>query len=81
MPTYLYECKECSQQFEVDQRITEDPLKDCSCGANGQLRRLIQPTAIMFKGDGFFVNDTKPKPAGECTGNPPTCGRCQAPDA
>lgn len=57
MPTYVYECKTCSKTIEVEQRITEDPLKDCDCGANGSLRRLIQPTAVLFKGAGFHIND------------------------
>ena len=57
MPTYVYECKTCQKVFEADQRISEEPLKDCSCGAKGSLRRLIQPTAVMFKGAGFHIND------------------------
>lgn len=61
MPTYLYECRECGKVFETEQRITEDPLQDCDCGRAGSLKRLIQPTAILFKGEGFFVNDTAPK--------------------
>lgn len=59
MPTYLYECSKCNDQFEVDQRITEPPLNVCHCGATGTVRRLIQPTAILFKGSGFYVNDSK----------------------
>ncbi len=58
MPTYVYECQQCEETFEVEQRIIEDPLKDCQCGAKGSLKRLIQPTAVMFKGSGFYVNDT-----------------------
>ncbi|MFY9234495.1 MAG: FmdB family zinc ribbon protein [Fimbriimonadaceae bacterium] len=57
MPIYVYECASCSKQFEIEQRITEDALKDCSCGAAGKLRRLIQPIAVMFKGSGFHIND------------------------
>lgn len=60
MPTYVYECRVCEKQFEVDQRISEDPLTDCSCGAKGGLKRVIQPTAIMFKGSGFHINDYAP---------------------
>lgn len=59
MPTYVYECKKCEQTFEVEQRIVEDPLKDCECGGKGTLRRIIQPAGIMFKGSGFYVNDSK----------------------
>ena len=61
MPTYVYECSACMKTFEVEQRITEDPLKDCSCGGKGTLKRLIQPIAVMFKGSGFHINDYAPK--------------------
>lgn len=57
MPIYVYECSKCHKVFETEQRITEDPLKDCDCGGQGTLKRLIQPTAVMFKGSGFHIND------------------------
>lgn len=59
MPTYVYECSACEKTFEVEQRITEDPLTDCDCGSQGTVKRIIQPTAIMFKGSGFYVNDSQ----------------------
>jgi len=64
MPTYVYECRTCGKVFEVDQRITEDALTDCDCGAKGALRRLIQPVAVAFKGAGFHINDYAPKSGG-----------------
>jgi len=81
MPTYVYECASCSDVFEVEQRITEDALKDCKCGSKGTLKRLIQPVGIAFKGAGFYVNDaatTTPEP--QCTGEPATCA-CSNPEA
>ena len=59
MPTYVYECSACEKVFEVEQQIVEDALKDCPCGSKGTVKRLIQPTAIMFKGSGFYVNDSQ----------------------
>lgn len=59
MPTYVYECSACDKTFEVEQRITEDSLTDCDCGSQGTVKRIIQPTAIMFKGSGFYVNDSQ----------------------
>lgn len=59
MPTYVYECSSCSDVFEVEQRITADPLKDCKCGSSGTVKRVIQPVGISFKGSGFYVNDSK----------------------
>lgn len=74
MPTYVYECKTCEKVFEVEQRMVEDALTDCDCGAKGALRRIIQPVGIAFKGSGFYVNDsssssptTAPAPAKEST--------------
>lgn len=65
MPTYVYECKQCGDVFEVEQRITEDPLTDCQCG--GTVKRVIQPVGIAFKGSGFYVNDSSSKPADKTT--------------
>jgi putative FmdB family regulatory protein len=73
MPTYVYECKKCGKVFEAEQRITADPLKNCDCGGKGTLNRIIQPTAVMFKGGGFHINDYAPKaPCGDdCACSPP----------
>ncbi|MCE9560353.1 MAG: FmdB family transcriptional regulator [Armatimonadetes bacterium] len=61
MPIYIYECRACSEVIEVQQRITEDSLTDCElCGAAGTLKKVMQPTAVMFKGSGFFINDSAP---------------------
>ena len=58
MPTYDYECSN-GHQFEYLQSITAEPLSDCiTCG--GPVRRLIGGgTGIIFKGSGFYVNDSK----------------------
>lgn len=85
MPTYVYECSTCAKTFEVDQRITEDPLRDCHCGSKGSVKRLIQPVAVAFKGTGFHINDYTPKSAApeskpevDCTGDKSTCA-CSVP--
>jgi putative FmdB family regulatory protein len=73
MPTYVYECSSCTQTFEVEQRITENALTSCPCGSEGTVKRLIQPTAMMFKGSGFYINDSAkaPDPAPACSPNGP----------
>ncbi len=56
MPTYHYRCSDCQVEYEVSQRITDEPLKKCrECG--GKVTRVIQPVGIIFKGSGFHVND------------------------
>ncbi len=56
MPTYGYECTLCKAEFEVWQRITDEPLKRHE-GCGGALRRRVYPAGIVFKGPGFHVND------------------------
>ena len=59
MPTYEYECRECSHTFEAFQSINDDPLEICPlCG--GKVRRLIGGgSGIIFKGSGFYITDSK----------------------
>ena len=71
MPTYGYQCTECDHTFEVLQKMTDEPLKECE-KCRGSVRRLIYPAGIVFKGSGFHVNDykkpdAKPAPAAEST--------------
>jgi putative FmdB family regulatory protein len=56
LPTYGYECTACKDQFEIIQRITEEPLAIHE-GCGGELRRLLYPVGIVFKGPGFHIND------------------------
>jgi len=57
MPTYEYECLECSHHFEAFQAMSDEPIKNCpKCGS--EVRRLIfGGTGVIFKGSGFYVTD------------------------
>lgn len=58
MPTYGYRCTKCNHTFEIFQNINDEPLKVCNkCG--GELKKLLYPVGIIFKGPGFHVNDYK----------------------
>jgi len=59
MPTYEYKCNKCEEVFEVFQKITDEPLKECPmCG--GEITRLVSGGAgIIFKGSGFYTTDYK----------------------
>jgi len=63
MPTYDYVCQDCGHAFEAFQSMKDDPLTDCpSC--TGKVKRQIGGgTGIIFKGSGFYVNDSKKKDA------------------
>jgi putative FmdB family regulatory protein len=58
MPTYQYECKDCSNQFEQFQKFSDDPLTVCpSC--EGSVRRVIQNVGVVFKGSGWYITDSR----------------------
>jgi len=59
MATYEYKCNKCEEIFEVFQKMSEEPLKECSvCG--GELIKLISGgVGIIFKGSGFYTTDYK----------------------
>jgi putative FmdB family regulatory protein len=58
MPTYEYLCQSCGARFEAWQKITDDPIDVCpTCGEH--VRRVIFPVGLVFKGSGFYVNDTR----------------------
>jgi putative FmdB family regulatory protein len=51
MPTYEYVCKECGHQWEAEQRITADPLKECpKCGAKAAKRQISQGSSFRLEG-------------------------------
>ena len=58
MPTYQYSCTECGERIEAVQKFTDEPLQICSaCG--GKLRKVFSPVGIVFKGSGFYRNDSR----------------------
>ena len=58
MPTYDYQCDACDHQWELFQKITEEPVKKCpSCGKKKAVRQFGTGAAIMFKGSGFYETD------------------------
>jgi putative FmdB family regulatory protein len=58
VPTYDYQCRSCGSTTEVIHSMLEDGPSVCErCG--GELRRVLYPTGIIFKGSGFYRNDSR----------------------
>jgi len=56
MPTYTYR-REDGSTFEVEQPITEDALDECPETGQDVERIITNNPGVIFKGDGFHVND------------------------
>jgi putative FmdB family regulatory protein len=55
MPIYEYRC-ENGHQFEVIQRMTDDPVSECVTCAE-PVEKIFHPIAVHFKGKGFYNTD------------------------
>jgi putative FmdB family regulatory protein len=56
MPFYEYACEKCESEFEIEQRITEDPLKSCPKCRSRRIKRLISRTSFALKGGGWYAD-------------------------
>lgn len=89
MPTYQYQCTECGEGLEAVQKFTDDALTECpSCG--GRLKKVFSAVGIVFKGSGFYRNDSRgstsssspaSKPAGSSSDSKSSSASSSAPAA
>lgn len=84
MPTYDYQCRSCGHTIEVIHSMLEEGPKTCEvCG--GELRRILHPAGIIFRGSGFYKTDSRSAssasvPSGTKTAEPSTGGDAKGPD-
>jgi putative FmdB family regulatory protein len=93
MPVYEYECPTCEKVFEVQQRISDDPLSSCpECGS--AVKKLVSMSSFQLKGSGWYsdgyssasssTEKESSTPAKEtkttppCQGGEGTCKNCPA---
>ena len=59
MPIYDYHCDHCGHSFSQVQSYNDQPVEKCpNCGKKP--RRLIAPSAVVFKGSGWYKTDSRP---------------------
>lgn len=63
MPTYQYRCADCGEELEVKQSFSDAALTTCpSC--EGVLRKVFGAAGVVFKGSGFYRNDSRSPSSG-----------------
>jgi putative FmdB family regulatory protein len=69
VPKYQYQCKDCGEALEVQQSFSDDALTVCpNCG--GDLRKVFNAVGVVFKGSGFYRNDSRSKSTSSDTTKP-----------
>ena len=58
MPTYEYACTSCGEHLEVVQSFRDDALTTCPA-CQGPLRKVFGSIGVVFKGSGFYKNDSR----------------------
>lgn len=64
MPTYAYACTECGHQFDIFQSFSDDALTTCP-QCSGKLRKQFNAVGVVFKGGGFYRNDSRASSSGD----------------
>lgn len=58
MPTYAYACKDCDHAFDIHQAFSDSSLTVCP-ECEGSLRKKFNSVGVVFKGSGFYRNDSR----------------------
>jgi putative FmdB family regulatory protein len=56
MPRYEYACSACGAELELEQRISEDPIRRCPECEKDTLERLISTSNFALKGGGWYAD-------------------------
>jgi putative FmdB family regulatory protein len=69
VPRYQYVCTACGERLEVVQKFTDDALTVCPA-CQGRLRKVFSAVGVVFKGSGFYRNDSRATVNGTSASDP-----------
>jgi len=61
MPIYEYQCEQCGHHFEMIQKITDSPVKQCPVCLQDTAKKLVSAAGFQLKGSGWYETDFKNK--------------------
>lgn len=61
MPIYEYKCTGCHEQFDLVQKMNDEPIKQCPECLQETAVRLISAPNFQLKGSGWYATDFKDK--------------------
>ncbi len=79
MPIYEYRCNGCSDEFEMNRKISDPPLTACPKCGEDKVEKLISRSSFSLKGAGWYSDGySKGGSAPSCAsaGGKPACSGC-----
>jgi putative FmdB family regulatory protein len=83
MPIYEYRCNGCEKTFEVIQKFSDDPIKECIHCSGKKVVKLISQSSFILKGGGWHkdgystMKEVKSQDKGsDKTPSKPDCSSC-----
>jgi predicted nucleic acid-binding Zn ribbon protein len=73
MPRYVYQNLETGEQYEFEQSFHAAPFTHHP-QTGAPIKRLIFAPAVVFKGSGWYVNDSRNAAQSAKKADAPTCG-------
>jgi len=68
MPLYDYRCEACGHELEIQQKLSEAPLKKCPACKKSKLEKVISATVFRLKGGGWgkdLYSSVRPRSSNE----------------
>lgn len=59
MPTYEYQCDSCKRRYDRREGFDAPSSHTCDRCGKGTAQRVLHAPTVVFKGSGFYVNDSK----------------------
>ena len=59
MPTYEYHCESCNRRYDRREGFDAATSHTCDYCETGTAKRVLHVPMVVFKGSGFYVNDSK----------------------
>ena len=61
MPIYEYQCTDCHHKFDLLQKLSEEPTRQCPECLKDTAIRLVSASGFQLKGTGWYATDFKNK--------------------
>ena len=78
MPTYEYRCDSCRRRYERRESFSAPSTHACERCGKGTATRILHAPTVVFKGSGFYVNDSRKSESGSSKSSGDSAGDSSA---